>query len=134
MTAVLHPPRHARWKRLRRDYFGTLTSALITIASVAILLALAGWVLNWAVLDATFSATATQADCAVTGGACWSVIAVRWRVILFGIYPYAEQWRPALACIVVAAVIILSCLPRMWSIRRLALIWVLGTGIFWRMS
>lgn len=131
MTAVLHPPRTARWKRLRRDYFGTLPSALMTFASFAILLALAGWVLNWAVLDATFSATANQGDCAAKGGACWSVIAVRWRVILFGIYPYAEQWRPALACMVVVAVIILSCLPRMWSFRRLALTWVLGTGVFY---
>lgn len=131
MKAVLHAPRDAVWRSWRKEYFGTVPSALMTIASFGILLMLTGWVLNWAVLDATFSATAKQADCVAKGGACWSVIAVRWRVILFGIYPYEEQWRPALACIVVALVIILSCLPRMWSFRRLALTWSLGTAVFY---
>lgn len=131
MRAIPVAVRNAFWKRLRKNYFGTLPSALMTIASIGILLALTGWVLNWAVLVATFSTTATQSDCASNGGACWSVIAARWRVILFGIYPYGEQWRPALARIVVASVIILSCLPRMWSFRRLALTWGLGTGLFY---
>ena len=30
-------------------------------------------------------------------GACWGVIAEKWRPILFGRYPYEDQWRPAIA-------------------------------------
>ena len=30
-------------------------------------------------------------------GACWGFVAEKWRLILFGRYPYEQQWRPALA-------------------------------------
>ncbi len=134
MTAIpttILPARPGRLRRLHRDFFGSAASAAMTLACAALILALLWWVLDWAVLNATFSATATQADCAARSGACWSVIAVRWRVILFGIYPYDEQWRSALACAVVVAVIVLSCLPRFWSFGRLSLTWGLGAAVFY---
>lgn len=131
MTGIAVRPQPAFWKQLRKDYFGSVPSTLMTLVSLGSLVALAAWVFDWAVLEATFSSTATQADCAARSGACWSVIAVRWRVILFGIYPFDEQWRPALACLVVVLVIVLSCLPRMWGFRRLALTWGLGAVVFY---
>lgn len=132
MTASSHTlGRSARLRRLRRGYFGSPLSALMTVISGAVI-AFIGWVLlDWGLVNATFDADGTQETCAANGGACWSVIAVRWRVILFGIYPYEEQWRSALACTVVGVVILLSCLPRMWSFGRLALVWTLGTVIFY---
>lgn len=39
----------------------------------------------------------TAEQCARAGGMCWAFLADRWRPILFGPYPDAEQWRPALA-------------------------------------
>ena len=30
-------------------------------------------------------------------GACWGVVAEKYRLIIFGRYPYEEQWRPLLA-------------------------------------
>jgi general L-amino acid transport system permease protein len=36
-----------------------------------------------------------------------------------------------LACLVVAGVIVLSCLPRMWSFGKLALTWTIGTVVFY---
>ena len=124
MTASSHTlGRSARLRRLRRGYFGSPLSALMTVISGAVI-AFIGWVLlDWGLVNATFGADGTQETCAANGGACWSVIAERWRVILFGIYPYEEQWRSALACAVVGVVILLSCLPRMWSFGRLALVW-----------
>jgi len=117
--------------RLRHDYFGSLPSAAMTLVSFG-LLAWALWsILDWAVLNATFAANGTQETCMARSGACWSVIAVRWRVILFGIYPYDEQWRSAAACAVVVLVIFLSCLPRMWSFVRLSLTWGLGASVFY---
>ncbi|MDR0807630.1 MAG: amino acid ABC transporter permease [Gemmobacter sp.] len=130
MTAI-PLARQGRLRRLRKDFFGSTASTMMTLASVAVILALLRWVLNWAVLNATFSASATQAVCAERSGACWAVIAARWRVILFGIYPYEEQWRSALACAVVVVVIVLSCLPRFWSFGRLALTWGFGAAIFY---
>jgi general L-amino acid transport system permease protein len=117
--------------RLKAAYFGSLPSGLMTLASLLFL----GWItwtlLDWAVLRGTFTATATQADCVERGGACWSVIAARWRVILFGLYPYEEQWRSALACAAVVVVVFLSCLPAFWTFWRLSVTWVLGTAIFY---
>lgn len=126
----LHPKQRGLY-RLRRAYFGSPGTALTTLFSAALLGGILWTVFRWAVLNATFSTTATQDVCAAQSGACWSVIAARWRVILFGIYPYDEQWRSGLACAVVAVVILLSCLPRMWSFRRLTATWGLGTLVFY---
>ena len=69
-------------------------------------------------------------QCTHDAGACWAVIESRGRLILFGLYPYDEQWRSTLASIAVIITIALSCLPRFWSIRRLPLMWVVGFGAF----
>ena len=52
--------------------------------------------LDWAVLHAVFRPDA-EACRAVQHGACWGVVAEKWRPILFGRYPYEDQWRPAVA-------------------------------------
>lgn len=121
----------ASLKRWRKDYFGSAGSALMTLFSIAVLASILWFLIDWGLIRATFGADGTQETCSAAGGACWSVIAVRWRVILFGIYPYEEQWRPALACAVVALVILLSCIPKLWSFGRLALIWTVGTALFY---
>jgi general L-amino acid transport system permease protein len=124
-------PRQRPLRRLRRAYFGSVWSAALTLFSLAVIGGIGWWLLDWAFLQATFDPNGTRETCALNEGACWSVIAARWRVILFGIYPFEEQWRPALACIVVAVVIFLSCLPAMWSFRRLSAVWTLGTALFY---
>ncbi len=130
-AAAIRNPRRVLARRLCKDYFGTPLSALMTLISGAVIALVLWQLLDWGILRASFDANGTQDTCAKAGGACWSVIATRWRVILFGIYPYDEQWRSALACAVVAVVIVLSCLPRMWGFGRLALIWGLGTILFY---
>ncbi|MBL4930168.1 amino acid ABC transporter permease [Fuscibacter oryzae] len=120
-----------RLQRIRAEYFGSAGSGLLTLISLGLIIGIGWAVLNWALLRGSFTATATQAECMAKGGACWSVIAVRWRVILFGIYPYEEQWRSAIACAVVVVMTILSCLPVMWRFWRLAAVWGLGTAAFY---
>ena len=36
-------------------------------------------------------------------GACWAVIPEKYRFILFGTYPFDQQWRPALASLIFIA-------------------------------
>lgn len=120
-----------RWKQLRKDYFGSTGSVVMTLVSALVLATLFWTLLRWAILDATFDPNGNVETCSQYSGACWSVIAVRWRVILFGIYPYDEQWRPGLACLVVALVILLSCIPKLWSFGKLAVIWTVGTVLFY---
>ena len=46
----------------------------------------------------------------------------RYRFLLFGRYPLAEQWRPALVVVIFIAMIAASTRSRLWG-RPLAAIW-----------
>lgn len=115
------------WDRIRKDYFGSAGTSALSLICISLIVWLVWTVLDWAILRGHFGASPE----ACGSGACWSVIAVRWRIILFGIYPFDEQWRSALACGVVVVMIILSCLPVMWRFARLAVVWVAGTLAFY---
>ena len=122
----LKPPRLGAMERFRSAYLGRPSDVVITLGGVAVFVYV-GWSLfQWAFLDAVFSAGGGPEACQAASGACWSVIAARWRLMFFGLYPYEEHWRSAIACAVVIAVGILSCMPVFWSARRLAVMWVGG--------
>ena len=55
-------------------------------------------------------------------GACWAVIADKYRLILFGRYPYEEQWRPAIVVLLFIGLYVVSAMRRFWR-KELALIW-----------
>jgi general L-amino acid transport system permease protein len=105
-------PRHASatW---HAELFGTPARALLSALLLA-LLAWAGWhALDWGVLHAVFQADAERCRAAVHG-ACWGVVAEKWRPLLFGRYPFEEQWRAALAMLLLAGTTMLSAWPRSW--------------------
>ena len=56
-------------------------------------------------------------------GACWAVIGEKYRFILFGRYPYEEQWRPALVIALFISLYALSAWKRLWR-KELLLVWV----------
>ena len=56
-------------------------------------------------------------------GACWAVIAERFRFILCGAYPFAEQWRPAVACLLFVMLYAASTVRTWWNWRLLGL-WI----------
>ena len=61
---------------------------------------------QWGYLNAIWSVPGndTSACRAIRGlGACWAVIPEKYRFILFGTYPFDQQWRPALASLVFIA-------------------------------
>ena len=82
---------------IRTRYFATRLDTAMSVIFGAVTLWILWSLLNWAVLDAVFSA-ADKEHCGHDAGACWSVIDARWRLILFGLYPFEEQWRSAIAC------------------------------------
>jgi len=81
-------------------------------------------VVDWALLSANFTAQNAQ-ECRASAGACWAFIAEKHRLILFGTYPYEEQWRPLVASLVLIGVIVASGMRRFWNLRLLA-IWAVG--------
>lgn len=115
--------------RLRKGYFSTPLDSILTILFATLVMWVLSELFDWAILDAVWKVEDSSA-CANAAGACWAVIADRGRLILFGLYPYDEQWRSTLACVVVIATIVLSCLPAFWSVRRLPALWIVGFAAF----
>ena len=128
---VTAPPAVTGLADLKRRYFATPLQALVSLFCAVVLIVLVWRFLDWAIFSAVFGTTGGPEACKAAGGACWSVIAARWRIILFGLFPYEEQWRSALACVTVVVITVLSCIPAFWTGRRLGLVWVLGTTLFY---
>ena len=128
---VLAPPAPTMFEDLKRRYSTTPLQAVVSLVSLTMFVFLAWKLLNWAIFSAVFTASGGPEACQAASGACWSVIAARGRIILFGLYPYEEQWRSALACATVVAMTVLSCLPAFWTGRRIAVVWMVGTTLFY---
>src|ERR1700751_2293704 len=84
---------------LRANLFATIPSTIITLLLLLVLGKGLISLLQWGWLNAVWSvpdANNTAACRAVRGlGACWAVIPEKLRFILFGTYPFNQQWRPA---------------------------------------
>jgi general L-amino acid transport system permease protein len=115
--------RAMRW--LRANLFPSITSGIVTLL-VGFVLAkgLIGFV-QWAFVDAIWTVPGddTSACRALRGmGACWAVIHEKYRFILFGTYPFDQQWRPALAILTFIALFFVSSRRSFWR-KELVLIW-----------
>jgi general L-amino acid transport system permease protein len=115
---------------LRAHLFSSWLSSAATLVLLYLVLRGLWAFFDWAVLHAIWSVPMTAhgpdtASCrAAQGvGACWAVVAEKYRFILFGFYPYAEQWRPALVVVLFIALFVVSGMRRFWR-RELVLIWV----------
>lgn len=131
MTDTFFIPAPSLSERLREKYFSSVGNGVLTVISFSILAWIAWTLLDWAVLGAVFTTAGGAEACKEATGACWSVITARWRLIFFGLYPYEEQWRSGLACLVVVLMIVASCLPRFWSGRAISTIWIAGFVTFY---
>lgn len=92
-----------------------------TIASVAMGAGLIYFVfrfLSWALVNAIWTlpqgADSSVCHAAQGEGACWAVIHERIRFILLGSYPFHEQWRPALACLLFISLYVVSARRAWW--------------------
>jgi general L-amino acid transport system permease protein len=124
----------ARGQRpVRRGATRGIRSATLTIVAVAIGAVVLVPFLRWALVDARWTGTAD--DCRREGaGACWAFIGHKLPFIFFGLYPPAGRWRPALATIVIVALVIATMLPLFWR-RRLVAAWIVALAVFlWLMG
>jgi len=82
---------------------------------------------SWAMVNAIWTlpegANSSLCRAAKGEGACWAVISERFRFILFGMYPFDEQWRPALACLLFVSLYVVSAIRAWWKPWLLAF-WV----------
>lgn len=126
--ATTRGPRPVRGRAIRRMRNGAVTILAIAVATVVLVP-----FVRWAVVDARW--TGTAGDCRAAGvGACWAFIGHKLPFILFGLYPPGERWRPALATIVIIALVIATMLPIFWR-RWLVAAWLVALVIFlWLMG
>ena len=119
-TGLLH--------RLKSGLFATPGSALATLLLMGLLLWFGVRLVDWALLQAVFRPDSDACRAVGHGGACWGVVTEKYRAILFGRYPFEQQWRPLVATLLVVLLLVGSChralQPR--AGRTLALAWGVG--------
>ena len=121
---------HGPYAWVRTNLFGSWLSSLATIVFAVLIVRYGLAFFSWAVLHAVWTVPDgangpdTSACRAAQGvGACWAVIGDKYRFILFGRYPYLEQWRPAIVILLFVGLYALSAWRRFWR-KELLLVWV----------
>ena len=118
---------------IRSNLFSSIGNSITTLILLYLIYRLLSAVLGWLVFDAVWDAPNMRGCQAAGSGACWAFIREKWRFIIFGRYPYDEQWRAALVTVLLFGLTGLSFIPRMWR-RELIYIWIVGTVLaFWLM-
>jgi general L-amino acid transport system permease protein len=108
---------------LRVNLFSSVGNTILTLAAAWLLAVAIPPVVRWALVDAIWHADSGRA--CRGDGACWAFIGEKLRFILFGRFPYAEQWRPLVVVLIFIAMIVASCDRRLWG-RWLAAVWLGG--------
>ncbi|MFT7115157.1 MAG: general L-amino acid transport system permease protein [Rhodoferax sp.] len=113
---------------IRTNLFSDAITSLMTVIIGGTLLYLLPQFFSWAVFRASWLPVATA--CRVEGaGACWGVISEKYRIILFGRYPFEEQWRPLLATSLMLGLLAASCTRAFWR-PWLVLLWAVVLALF----
>jgi general L-amino acid transport system permease protein len=107
---------------LRLNLFADWQTTLGTLLVGAVLLSVLPRFINWALLQAVW--VPRFEACHVDGaGACWGVIVEKFRIIIFGRFPFEEQWRPLIATLMLLTLLVASCMRMFWR-AWLGLAWV----------
>jgi general L-amino acid transport system permease protein len=113
---------------LRANLFGDWRTGLSTLIIGGLLLWFVPRLFDWAVLSAVWSADLKACRAAEGVGACWGVITEKYRVIIFGRYPFEQQWRPLVATALMVAMLIASCTRPFWR-PWLAVLWAMVLAV-----
>ena len=116
---------------LKANLFNSWLSTAVTLVLGSVILRVGFTFIDWALVHAIWSVPYSASGIADTAvcqnakgtGACWAIIADKYRLILFGRYPYDEQWRPAICVLLFIGLYVVSAMRRFWRME-LALIWV----------
>lgn len=113
---------------VQRNLFADWKTTLGTVIIGGLLLWYLPQLLSWALFTAQWKPDA-QACHADGVGACWGVVAEKYRLILLGRYPFEEQWRPVLATVLMVGLLGASCMRMFWK-SWLAILWVVVLAAF----
>ncbi|WP_158924049.1 amino acid ABC transporter permease [Acidisphaera sp. S103] len=119
------------WAWLRTNLFGSTWSTAVTLALGYVIVRVVFGLFEWGIVHAVWHVPygptgipdTTVCQKAAGIGACWAVLADKYRLILFGRYPYDEQWRQAIVVLLFIGLYIVSGMRRFWR-KELVLIWI----------
>lgn len=106
---------------VRNNFFSSPLNIILTLFSLYILYLLVPPIIQWAIIDATWTGE-SKAAC-TSGGACWAFIVVYFDQFMYGLYPADEYWRINLA------VLLLIGLVAMFAIKHINKAILAGTII-----
>ena len=108
---------------VRNNLFNGWFNSILTLVTVFFLWKIVPPLFRWAFLDSLWSTTGHA--CREATGACWSIITTNLRFIIFGFFPYDQQWRPLLAMFILFGLLFYSRDRNHWS-KYLGYGWILG--------
>jgi general L-amino acid transport system permease protein len=119
------------WGWARTNLFGSWWSTALTLLLGYMILRIAAGFITWALINAIWTVPYTPQGAPDTTvcqnakgiGACWAILPDKYRLILFGRYPYDQQWRPAVCVVLYIGLYIVSAMRVFWR-KELALIWL----------
>jgi len=112
------------WEWARANLFNSVLNSILTLLIAAGVIWIVIPLLRWAIFDSTLVAESDRA-CQDAGGACWAFLGKWGRFLLFGRFPYAEQWRPGLVIVIFVALMLVSARVKMRGAALLGM-WVSG--------
>ena len=113
---------------MRQNLFNGIWNSILTVLALALLVWAVPPIVGWVFTNAVWGPAPPEA-CRDATGACWAMLHQKYRLILFGRYPYEEQWRPLLGMLVLIGMVAASCNRRNWK-PWLAGAWVGAFGVF----
>lgn len=114
---------------LRQQLFSDWRTGIATVIIGALLLWFVPRFIDWVLFSAVWVPDLAACRAAEGKGACWGVIAEKYRLILFGRYPYEEQWRPLVATALLTSLVVASCVRTFWK-PWLAPLWAVVLATF----
>ena len=115
----------------RRKFFYSVPSTILSVVLGIFVCYIFYALIQWGVANAVWSPDLKA--CRATSGACWGFVAEKWRLILFGRFPYEEQWRPVIGTFVILAALAATAVPFFWKRPRsyvLLASWIIALACF----
>ncbi len=109
---------------IRANLFNGVWNSLLTVLLLVVLWKIVPPFVEWAFTKSLWTSDSDACRQAVDG-ACWSIIYHNLRFIVFGFYPYEEQWRPLTAMLLFVALLFYSRNRGRWT-RSLLYAWGIG--------
>jgi general L-amino acid transport system permease protein len=108
---------------VRTNLFKGWFNSILTLITVYFLWVIIPPLIRWTFIDSLWFSTG--AECQQSDGACWSIIPANIRFIIFGFFPYDQQWRPFVAMVLLVGMLFFSRNRNHWK-KSLVYAWIIG--------